>query len=125
MRTERYFSREASAPVIEIMKVSTKKYDRKVTLDESGISHVTLVERKSEDFLDVPFRDFSMQTMVATGEVARLQFVTPHSVSQLDALDNINEDASELSARLDHLEYMENAAATSKQSSVEPQQSAE
>lgn len=119
MVTESYRKREFSAPVIECMRIDTKQYENKVSIDENGISHATLVEKKPDAFLDVPFRDFSMQTMVATGEVTRLNFVGPRFASQLDAIDNINVDAQELSARLDHIEMMESSAASAAAKSEE------
>lgn len=119
MEIESFNVREKCLPKSCITTVSVKQYEERVTLDENGIAHSELVEKTSDDFLDVPFRDFSLQTMQVTGEISRLQFVSPLSTSKLDALDRISGDASELSAKLDRMDALAAAAAASESSNVE------
>lgn len=111
--------REKCLPKSCITTVSVKQYEERVTLDENGIAHSVLVEKTIDEFLDVPFRDFSLQTMQVTGEISRLQFVSPLSTSKLDALDRISGDAADISAKLDRMDALAAVAAASESSNVE------
>lgn len=110
MVTESYNKREQVVPSSCITTIEAKRYEVKEFLDADGISHSSVQESNKLDFLDVPFREFSMSTMVATGEVTRLRFVSPQSDSSLDMYDRINGDFAEISAKIDHMEFMKASA---------------
>lgn len=121
MLTESYNEREKCVPVTDVTRIDVKKFKVKENIDSDGVSHSVLVEDVNDAFLDVPFRDFSMTTFVATGEVTRLKFVSPLGVKTLDMLDRVTDDLSEVSARLDHMELMANVAQQAQQSSQQVQ----
>lgn len=110
MQIVSFNTRESFAPVTECSRVDIKRYEQETFVDSEGIAHTSLVEKTNSEFLDVPFRDYSIQSYVATGEINRLHFVSPHSDNSLDLVDRIDGDVSELSAKIDRMEAMAAAA---------------
>lgn len=119
MVTESYNKREQVVPSSCITSIDVKRYEVKEFLDSDGISHSCVKESNKLDFLDVSFREFSMSTMVSTGEVTRLRFVSPVSDTSLDMYDRINGDFAEISAKIDHLEFMKASAESVVKASAE------
>ena len=107
MVTESYNVRERCVPSSNITQVLVKHYEVKDYVDEDGITHKSVQEINRNGFLDVPFRDYSMATYEATGEVTRLRVVSPQTDTSLDMYDRIDGDLDEISAKLDHFEMME------------------
>lgn len=112
MEINSYNKRETQIPKTDIPRIEVSRYDVKEMLDDSGISHSSVIKQTKDDFLDVPFRDYSMATFVATGEVTRLRFVSPQHDNSLDMYDRITGDFTELSAKVDHMEMMESVKAS-------------
>lgn len=119
MVIESFNDREKRLPSSDITQIDVKRYQVRDFVDDAGIAHSSVQEVDELGFLDVPFRDFSMTTMVATGEVSRLHFVTPQSDTSLDSFDRVTGDLSEISAKIDHFEAMQAAASSAGEVSSE------
>lgn len=114
MQIESFNVRENSLPITEITSIKVKKFDVKESVDEDGVAHSVLKEKVDDDFLDVPFRDFSMTTYVATGEVTRLKYISPVGENSLDVYDRLTGDLEEVSAKINHMEIMNQVAASAE-----------
>lgn len=118
MVIESFNVREKKVPSSCIEQIKLKKYRVEQNIDSDGVSHSVLVENVQDDFLDVPFREFSMNTYVATGEVTRLHLVSPIHERTLDVYDRVTGDLEEISARIDHMELMDRVSQSAKASEV-------
>lgn len=121
MVTESYNVRERCVPSSNITQVLVKHYEVKDYVDEDGITHKSVQEINRVGFLDVPFRDYSMATYQATGEVSRLHVVSPQNDNSLDMYDRISGDLDEISAKIDHFEMMESLKQSSEETKQEPE----
>ena len=116
MEIESFNFRERCVPSSNITQILVKHYEVKDFVDDDGIIHKSVQETNRDGFLDVPFRDYSMSTYHATGEVSRLHVVSPQVDNTLDMYDRIDGDLDEITAKIDHFEMMESL----KQSTEEP-----
>lgn len=110
MRVISFAERNQNPPAQEVLTIKEVKYKEDVVF-EDGIAKAVLVEDTSEEFLDVHFRDFSLTTMIKTGDVSRLKFVAPRSSGSLDMIDNCALDGAAISSQIDSLEKQAAAAA--------------
>lgn len=99
--------RERILPRSEVPVIKMEKFEVRQFLDETGVSHSSLVPVDSVGVLDLPFRTFSMESYNATGEVSRLQFLYPKHFDSLDVFDRVSGDLSELFAKVDHMTLMQ------------------
>lgn len=99
--------RELVCPRSVVPVIKMEKFEVRQVLDDNGISHSSVVPVDSVGVLDLPFRNFSMESYNATGEVSRLQFQYPKHVDSLDVFDRVSGDLSELSAKVDHLTLLQ------------------
>lgn len=99
--------RERILPRSEVPVIKMEKFEVRQVLDETGVSHSSVVPVDPVGVLDLPFRTFSMESYIATGEVSRLQFQYPKHVDSLDVFDRVSGDLSELSAKVDHMTLLQ------------------
>lgn len=117
MITISYNKREKVLPCSDVPVVKVDKFDVRQIMNDDGVVHSEVVPKDVDSILNLPFRNFSMQSYNETGEVTRLQFIKPKQISSFDAFDRVYGDLSEISAKIDHEMMIKEVVSSSSSSS--------
>lgn len=114
-----YNQREKVLPSSDVPVIIQARYRVVSRVDENGISKNVTELDDSSSVLDLPFRTFSMQSYNDTGEINRLSFISPKSVTSFDVIDRISGDLNEVVSKVDYMQSMQSVVESIKNDNVE------